>query len=273
MQSRFNVQRELLNEVACGRVHSPSVYPHFHSHIEIYLVLSGEVEILINDKKKLLGAGEMAVSLSYDTHGYRTPTEADAIYLIIPTDFCEDFLPLLSGNHLPSPYLNHPATFQTVLGAVEGILAGGNEISMRGFLYEILGAILDRMLPNGDEITTAPHCFSAEILIYISEHFRENLTLPSVAKAVGYSPSYLSRSFRRTFGISFVHYVTMLRLREAVLLLRSGKRTVTECAINSGFGSIRTFYRAFVEEFGCSPKEYLCAKKGKETSIYEARNH
>jgi AraC-like DNA-binding protein len=49
----------------------------------------------------------------------------------------------------------------------------------------------------------------------------------------------------------------MLRLRESILLLQSGKRTVTEAAIESGFGSMRSFYRAFYTEFSCSPKEYL----------------
>jgi AraC-like DNA-binding protein len=63
--------------------------------------------------------------------------------------------------------------------------------------------------------------------------------------------------FRSAFGISFVEYLTMLRLREAILLLRSGKKSVTECAMESGFGSMRSFYRAFSEEFGVTPKEYL----------------
>ncbi len=266
MQSKFNVQRELLNQVVCGRVLSPSFYPHFHSHIEIYLVLSGEIEILVNDQKKLLGAGEMAVALSYDTHGYQTPKEAEAIYLIIPTAFFEEFLPLISARYLPSPYLHEPSVFQTVRNAMEGLLAGGNEITQRGYLYAILGAVFDCMIPKSGNEKITSHRFSAEILIYLSDHFREELTLTDVAKEFGYNSGYLSRSFRQAFGISFVHYLTMLRLREAVLLLRSEKHTVTECAIDSGFGSMRSFYRAFYEEFGCSPKEYLKRDSQKGTN-------
>jgi AraC-like DNA-binding protein len=48
----------------------------------------------------------------------------------------------------------------------------------------------------------------------------------------------------------------MLRLREAVLLLKKGEYGVTKCALESGFGSTRSFYRAFHEEFGVTPKEY-----------------
>ena len=257
MKASFLLQRELKKQVEIARLKSPQFYPHFHSHIEMYLVLSGEVEVLINDQKKLLGAGEFSVALSYDTHAYRTPKESEVIFLIIPTDFCKEFLPLLSGRRLPSPYCNDPAAYQTVLEAMEKLIAGGNEITQRGLLYVILGEIYAKMLPKSDQQVPRAHYASAEILIYIGEHFKEELTLSSVARAFGYNESYFSRYFRGTFGISFIRYLTMLRLREAILLLESGKRTVTESAIESGFGSMRSFYRAFDEEFGCNPTEYL----------------
>ena len=79
MQASLLLQRELKKRVECNKITSPHFFPHFHSHIEIYLILSGEVEVLVNDQKRLLRAGEIAVSLSYDTHGYRTPREAQAI--------------------------------------------------------------------------------------------------------------------------------------------------------------------------------------------------
>lgn len=255
MYPSFHLLREKLNEIVCGRAVSPSVSPHFHSHIEIYAVLSGEIEILVNDRKKPVRAGELAVSLSYDTHGYRTPEAAEAVYLIVPVCFFEEFLPLIAERRLASPFINDPGTFETVVNAMERIGACGNDISRRGLVYVILGAVFDKMLPK-DDAAQPQRGFSADILIFISERFRDELRLTDVAKEFGYSPAYLSRSFRKTFGISFLQYLTMLRLREAVLLLRSGK-TVTECAADSGFGSMRSFYRAFSDEYACSPREYL----------------
>ena len=78
-----------------------------------------------------------------------------------------------------------------------------------------------------------------------------------LSTAFGYNSAYLSRTFQKTFGISFGRYLSMIRLREAILLLRDRKKNVTECALESGFGSVRSFYRAFYEEFKCTPKEYL----------------
>jgi AraC-like DNA-binding protein len=41
------------------------------------------------------------------------------------------------------------------------------------------------------------------------------------------------------------------------MLMREKRMSITDCAMESGFGSLRTFYRVFEEEFGCSPHEYL----------------
>ena len=262
MQASFYLQRELQNNVVCGRIRDPYFIPHFHSHIELYLILSGEVEVLVNDQKRLLRAGELSVAFSYDTHSYRTPVEAEAIYLIIPTSFCGQYGELLSGRALSSPFVCDQATYQTVLQALEGLLVGGNELTRQGLIYVILGAIYDRMLPKSAALPTPNRVNTAEILIYLSRHFRESLSLGGVAREFGYNESYFSRYFRQTFGISFVRYLAMLRLREAVLLMQAGDRTVTACALESGFGSIRSFYRAFEEEFGCSPSEYWRQTEG-----------
>ena len=41
------------------------------------------------------------------------------------------------------------------------------------------------------------------------------------------------------------------------MLLKDEKNTHTFCALESGFNSVRTFYRAFKKEFGCAPQEYV----------------
>lgn len=256
MHPNFNLQREIKNVLAYGISSSPSTPFHFHSHIEIYLVLAGKIEIIINDKRKVLGAGEISVAFSYDAHGYRTIKDSKAIYLIIPTDYCSEILPQLSGRSGNYPFIDDRETVKTVSDAMNKLLLEGNEISKRGLIYVILGAIIDKM-PLEEKITERQRDFSPEILIYISRHFREELTLSDIAKSFGYNPSYFSRHFCETFGISFIEYLTMLRLRESIILLRSKKKSITECAMESGFGSMRSFYRAFRDEFGQTPKQYF----------------
>ena len=253
MYANFHLKRELNNKLACGRVQHPGFPVHFHSHLELYLIRSGAVEILVNDQKRVLRQGEISIAFSYDAHGYRSvDDDAVADFLIVPLSYCNDILPLLE-QHRGSSFIHDPHTYALACDAMDRLLEHPNELLQRGYVYVILGAILDQasLLPREETPSTR---FSADILIYVSQHFREDLTL---AKRFGYHPSYLSRLFRQSFGITFNRYLTMLRLRDAVLRMRSGESSVTESAMESGFGSMRSFYRAFHEEFGRTPKEYF----------------
>ena len=74
---------------------------------------------------------------------------------------------------------------------------------------------------------------------------------------MGYSPNYVAESFRSCFQMGLSRYINTVRLKNAMALMRKGEKNVTECAMESGFSSLRTFYRVFTEELGCTPREYL----------------
>ncbi len=261
MQPFFHLSREQKNQLTHGRVRSQiDIGAHFHSQIEIYLVRKGELSVFANGSWRILHPGELAVFFSYDLHGYRTKEEVEVEYIILPTHLCGEFLPFLTNRHAFSNFISDPDVYDTILHAMEQLKDGMSELLERGYIYVILGTVLDCLPTTQKRDAQDPHFF-AEVLIYIEQHFREELTLTMLASAFGYHPSYLSRTFRESIGISFVKYLSMLRLREAILLLRKGELSVTACALESGFGSVRSFYRAFYEEFKCTPREYLSAER------------
>jgi two-component system response regulator YesN len=96
----------------------------------------------------------------------------------------------------------------------------------------------------------------SEILRYINEHYREPLTRRSVAQAVGYNESYLSHLFSEYLDQSFSDYLLHLRLSEAADLLRSSSENISTIALSLGFGSIRSFNRAFSKAMKVSPRTY-----------------
>ena len=259
MQAKFLLQREVKNILECRRVKKSNFEVHFHSQIELYIVLGGAIEVIVNNHKKVLKRGDISVALSYDTHGYRDIDNSEVYFLSIPTSLCGDFLTLSATKRLPSPFIDDPETYKLLADTAECIFSTENDMIKKGYIYVILGAILEKMTAES-RTEPAENKFSAEMLIYVSEHFKEELSLLELASHFGYNPSYLSRSFSQTFGISFGRYLTMLRLREFVLIFGRGEQSVTECALECGFGSMRSFYRAFHDEFGCTPKEYFAAR-------------
>ena len=263
MQAEFHLRRERTNQLEYGWGTKANRSIHFHSQIEIYFVLEGEIGVWINDKYRLLHANEISVSFSYDAHGYREETPSRFAYLVVPTDLLHEFLPMFTERQTGDPFISDPEIFQKAYAAFCEIPTGANELAVRGYVYVILG-ILSACLPLEVRVDLREPRSLARLLMYINEHFRGELTLTDLAAAFGYNPSYLSRNFRETFGISFSRYVTMLRLREAILLLGDGGRSITACALESGFGSLRSFYRAFYDEFHCTPTEYLHAGEKKQ---------
>ena len=99
----------------------------------------------------------------------------------------------------------------------------------------------------------------AEALEYIHTHFTENVTLQTVARAVGIHPVTLSRNFTERVKTNFNSYLNYLRVSYAAMLLKSSKITVADIAYSAGFGSIRTFNRAFLNIYGITPSEYRVA--------------
>lgn len=91
---------------------------------------------------------------------------------------------------------------------------------------------------------------------YIQEHFREELTLEDVARAVHFSPYYLSRLFREELGMNFVDYVTEVRIDEAKRLLLGTSKTVSEIASLVGYQDPSYFTKVFKKVEGRTPTEF-----------------
>ncbi len=90
---------------------------------------------------------------------------------------------------------------------------------------------------------------------YILENYKEEITLESLSKHIYLSETYISRSFPRYFGVSFLEYVTQVRLNHAVDDMTSSL-SLTEIAYNNGFTSENMMIRAFRKYRGVTPGEY-----------------
>lgn len=96
----------------------------------------------------------------------------------------------------------------------------------------------------------------ARIPEYIDRHFREDISVGSAAKALGYSESRLSAVIRDQLRIPFKTLVNQARFEYASRLLADGTASITEIALESGFQSVRTFNRVFRElSGGLSPRQ------------------
>jgi AraC family transcriptional regulator len=83
-----------------------------------------------------------------------------------------------------------------------------------------------------------------------------DLSLRRLAQGSGLSPYHFLRTFERLTGVTPHQYILRARLRDAAARLATASRKIINVALDSGFGDVSNFNRAFRAEFGLSPRAY-----------------
>lgn len=91
---------------------------------------------------------------------------------------------------------------------------------------------------------------------YINEHFREELTLDSVAKEVFASPAYLSSQFKQSVGVNFVDYIHQCRIDCAKQMLSTMDLSVSAVSEYVGYVSPKYFAQVFKKFVGITPAQF-----------------
>lgn len=154
--------------------------------------------------------------------------------------------------------------------AVEG---GGRLESMLGLNYELTNELyaiqtfegvcmwithtLDHMM---DKVYETRNVKNAETMSHVMNYMRENfpqpLTLESVAKQVFLSPFYLSHLFSDELGITFIEYLTRIRIEQAKSLLGDKSLSVQSVANKVGYDDASYFSKVFKKSTGLTPNSY-----------------
>ncbi len=91
---------------------------------------------------------------------------------------------------------------------------------------------------------------------HVHSHLDEKITVELMASAARLSPSHFSRIFKAETGKAPMEYVNDFRLERAKKLLLAGDRSVTEIAVECGFGSPSYLSACFQKEYKMTPREY-----------------
>lgn len=88
----------------------------------------------------------------------------------------------------------------------------------------------------------------------------ENLTLSSLAEELSIHPVWLSQSFKKETGKTYMDYLTDTRIERAKQLLRDSNLKIYEIAEAVGYRDLQHFGHLFKKRTGQTPKEYRYGK-------------
>lgn len=223
---------------------------HCQTSFEIIFVEKGSVVLELKDRVVEINQSECAWVLPYENHGITTPKESKVSISIFSTDYIADFYDTVKKKSLKNPVTVFSCHILEILK---------NKSNDRFLLKSTLYGLCSKVISNGiyEDDSKSRTDNSVKIILYVQEHYKEQITLKSLAKELGYSYSYTSAIFMNCFNRNFADIVNEYRLNEAIRLLKLKKYTVTEVSQLCGFSTIRNFNISFKNHFGKTPREYI----------------
>lgn len=106
------------------------------------------------------------------------------------------------------------------------------------------------------EKSTEETQFLESVRVYVVEHLDDSsLSIPEMAKALGYGRNKFQKHMRETAGVSPVEFIRSVRLLEAKTMLQQSGLSISEVAYAVGFNNLSYFTRSFKNEFGMLPSD------------------
>lgn len=260
---------------------------HYHDEIELLAMLEGEKRVWVDDREYLLQRGDVAFINTRVPHRTEDlpPNISSVLLQFRPESFQDERLSNRTLRHLArfvggageNPicifrkkdgedellrYLIQIRTeYQEKSPAYEKYLQGCIHLVL-GFLYrrELLcdvglrfhNSAMDKVMPA---------------LVYMDDHYAEDVTLSALSELCGLSEGYFCRQFKVATGSTPVEYLNFVRIYNAEKMLTRTNRPILDISMEVGFSSVSYFNRMFHRFKSCSPNSYRRAQYMRQNGI------
>lgn len=160
-----------------------------------------------------------------------------------------------SGWHFRSPYLNDLISRVTHILEMHENRSEHTDILVADQITAILTLISTLPEENGQE-TTELALKLKNVASYLDEHYAESVSLDSLSEQFFISKYYLSREFKKEYGITIVQYLLTKKITHAKELLRYSTSSIEEIAGLCGIDDASYFNKIFRKIEGCTASEY-----------------
>lgn len=262
---------------------------HFHSTMEITLIVEGEGFYKINDSKYSFVRGDCFIFDSMKPHNiFSTKDSSHLKYLSI--NFVPSFISSLEIGDFNLQYLApfyftdrsckiaHTADCAPILfdlfKRIQTTLytkAEGYSLMVKAQLFALLAHIACHYQGHYTSLSAAKQKTPilqdsfTKVLDYIEKNLTQDITIDQLSQIAAMNRYYFSTFFKKHMSESPVQYITRKRINLAIQLLKDDNLSVLEVALRSGFNNAANFNRAFKQLTGYSPSEYRRKQKSEQS--------
>lgn len=261
-----------------SHAHDVTEVDHYHDFCELVLVLSGRGRHLLEGESFPVSAGNVFVVQGQQVHSFREREGLvlvnimyDPLRLPLPAGLLRR-MPGYSALFLLEPSFRSAHRFSSRLqldredlGAAEALAERieaesaaalpGHEAVLLGLLVELM-AFLSRRYGESEVRESRSLLEMGKLISTLEQRSGEPWTLAQMAKVARLSRTNLLRVFRQATGKSPIDYLIGLRIEAAKRLLRQGELSMTDIALETGFGDSNYFARKFRQATGRTPTAF-----------------
>lgn len=242
---------------------------HTHDFLEISIVLEGQANYTIEEQEFQLNAGQIMLFNPGTHHGeeQRTGTYSHQLHIGL-TNISLDGL---KRNHLPTKkaILNLGEYQWEFLDKAWRLVKEYSEeqpefqLMVKALIIEMLVLILRSLEKVQDNTVTLALSKNAKrkqylvnhAIYYLENHHTQEITLEQLADTLYVSPTYLSKVFKESTGMSPINYLIQVRLKHAKELLANEQLTIREISQAVGYQDAYHFSKLFKKYYGVSPSQ------------------
>lgn len=233
---------------------------HLHYHLELVYMVDGCTTCAVDTGEYTLQSGDVLLVFPNQVHRYDPADKESYLLFTINPDLMPELSRAFSGAAPTSPIVRGVGNdarmheLLMTLSRTESMPYDYRDAITKGYLLAFFGELLSRM--SFKENSQADSLTLRSIVSYCAQNYSRELTLATLEEELHLSKYYISHLFGSKIGTGFNDYINALRVSEACRYLRRTNKSITEISTLVGFGTLRTFNRAFFKQVGMSPSEY-----------------
>lgn len=231
------------------------VKPHSHPYFHMFHLNAGSIRFETGGSIYRLHPGHTILVPPGMEHTYTNEDPTTVEYMEIKftlgqSPFPDHFIPI-TDDPLAQGLFKQILKEFSELGSIADHAASAYLIA----LLEFLNQDSRYQQPQSFQHLDASGCseLSQQIIHYLEANYSKDLSLDSLAAALGYNKSYLCVAFKKDTHQTILDCLNMIRIRKAAELIVYSELTLAQVAQMCGFSSVSHFNRVFFKYAGITP--------------------
>lgn len=248
-----------------------------HNDLEILLCLKGSAKLNLNNKNYEFAKNEIVLINRLESYQI-TNSNGIIASIILRRKFLNlDDKTATIGFYCNSLEYSNKSVFLNLIRICTYLVSDyfKNNFSMikaYSYAYSILAELVQDF-PTTKIVNAGQQTKMDEIIDYIEQNYKNNLSLNELANEFGFSIPYLSNLFKKNLNLNFTDYYDQVRLKHSLNDLLNTDLPIIDIAIKNGFASNHAFLRAYKQQYNELPSETRKNRKDEGLNYSEELNN